>query len=126
MIKAAKTDLSSFSTTKWVEFAKAFGLPKDPSNLRLKRFSTPGYRLPLSLQVSMFENAWRSQDVYGEKIIHTREAPVVKILEPVCQRLLQRVFAYWVYVLDIEPTGSRRRNEQIKGRQWITHLRHFN
>jgi hypothetical protein len=86
MIKAAKTDLSSFSTTKWAKFAKTLGLPENPEDLRLERFSTPRYRLPLSLQVSMFENAWRWHDVYGEKIIHTREAPRVKILEPVCQR----------------------------------------
>ncbi|KAF8718635.1 hypothetical protein AX14_011683 [Amanita brunnescens Koide BX004] len=82
MIKAAKTELSSFSTTKWSKFAKTHGLPENPSDLRLERFSTPRYRLPLSLQASMFENAWRWNDVYGEKIIHTREAPRVKILEP--------------------------------------------
>ncbi len=85
-INAAKTDLSSFSTTKWAKFAKTFGLPEDPSYLELEHFSTPRYRLPLSFQVSMFENAWHWHDVYGEKIIHTREAPRVKILEPVCQR----------------------------------------
>ena len=88
MIKAAKTELSSFSTTKWSKFAKTHGLPENPSDLRLERFSTPRYRLPLSLQASMFENAWRWHDVYGEKIIHTREAPRVKILEPVCQRIV--------------------------------------
>src|SRR6266550_6711422 len=86
MIEAAKTELPSFSTTKWTEFAKTSGLPEDPSDLELEHFSTPRYRLPLSFQVSMFENAWHWHDVYGEKIIHTREAPRVKILEPVCQR----------------------------------------
>ena len=33
----------------------------------------------------MFENAWRSQDVYREKVDHTTEEAKVRILEPVCQ-----------------------------------------
>jgi hypothetical protein len=85
MLKMARSELPSFSLATWAKFAKEFGLPAKPSSLQLEPFKTPRYRLPLTLQVSMFENAWRWHDVYGEKFEHTKEATKVNILEPVCQ-----------------------------------------
>ncbi|KAM6496570.1 hypothetical protein JOM56_007043 [Amanita muscaria] len=80
--KKARIELPSFSVVKWSKFAKQSGLPDDVSKLRLEPFKTPRYRLPLSLQEAMFENAWRWQDVYREKADHTREESRVRILDP--------------------------------------------
>ncbi|KAF8348673.1 hypothetical protein F5887DRAFT_1249664 [Amanita rubescens] len=115
MIKAAKTELSSFSTTKWAKFAKTHDLPKNPSDLQLKHFSTPRYRLPLSLQVSMFENAWRWHDVYGEKIVHTREAPKVKILEPSLMQYIAPILALFQGRLIDKPEGPTINTEYSSG-----------
>ena len=83
--KKARIDLPSFSVAKWSKFAEQFGLPEDASALELEPFTTPTYRLPLSLQQAMFEHAWRWQDVYREKFEHTTEEGKVRLLDPVCQ-----------------------------------------
>jgi len=80
MFKKARTELSSFSTTKWSDFATQSVFPLDPSRLRLNSFKTPRYHLPLSFHEAAFENAWRWQDVYREKVETT-----VRILDLVCQ-----------------------------------------
>ncbi|KAF8230837.1 hypothetical protein L208DRAFT_1399821 [Tricholoma matsutake] len=80
--KKARIELPSFSVAKWSKFAEQFDLPQDVSALELEPFTTPRYRLPLSLQEAMFENAWRWQDVYREKVDHTREEARVRILDP--------------------------------------------
>ena len=82
--KKARTELPSFSTAKWSEFAPKFGLPANIDHVKLDTFTTPKYRLPPSLHELMFENAWRCQDVYREKVSQTREEATSKILEPVC------------------------------------------
>jgi hypothetical protein len=83
--KKARVDLPSFSAVKWSEFAKEYSLPDNASYLNLKSFKTPRYRLPPSLHQAMFENAWRWQDVYREKVEQEREEARVRLLEPVCQ-----------------------------------------
>jgi hypothetical protein len=83
--KNARVDLPSFSTATWSEFAEQYDLPSDPESVRLTSLNTPMYRLPPSLQVAMFENAWRWQDVYREKVAVEREETKVRLLEPVCQ-----------------------------------------
>ena len=83
--KKARVDLPSFSTVKWSQFAAELKLPRTPSLLRLVSFQTPRYRLPLSLHQVMFENAWRWQDVYREKVDQEREETRVRLLEPVCR-----------------------------------------
>ncbi|KAF8658380.1 hypothetical protein AX14_007722, partial [Amanita brunnescens Koide BX004] len=75
----ARTCPSSFSTKKWSDFAREYGLPTARS---LNFAHTPPYRLPLSLQESMFQNTWNCQDVYRESIDQGREAARVKLLEP--------------------------------------------
>ena len=83
--KTIRIELHSFSETKWSDFAERFGLPQDVEGLKLKPFTTPRYRLPPSLHEAMFENAWRWQDAYREKVDHMREEARVRILDPVCQ-----------------------------------------
>jgi hypothetical protein len=85
--KKVRVDLPSFSTVKWTEFAREHGLPFNASHLQLASFATPRYRLPPSLHEAMFENAWRWQDVYREKVDQGREEARVRVrlLEPVCQ-----------------------------------------
>jgi hypothetical protein len=83
--KKTRIELHSFSEAKWSDFAKKFGLPEDVSRLELEPFTTPRYSLPPSLHEAMFENAWRWQDVYREKVDHTMEEAKVRILDPVCQ-----------------------------------------
>ena len=83
--KKARIELPSFSAAKWSYFAKQSGLPQDTSRFRLNSFTTPRYRLPPSFHEVTFENAWRWQDVYGEKVDHTGEEARVRILDPVCQ-----------------------------------------
>lgn len=85
LFKKARVELPSFSTVKWAKFAEQLGLPQNVEALELEPFVTPRYRLPRSLQEVMFENAWRSQDVYREKVDHTREEAKARILESVCQ-----------------------------------------
>jgi len=85
-IKKARTELSSFSTTKWIDFAARAGLPDDPSYLGLEPFVTPVYQLPPSFHKAVFENAWRTQDVYQETVEQTREESRVRILDPVRKR----------------------------------------
>ena len=83
--KKARIELPSFSKAKWSNFAEHFGLPDNVSRLRLESFKTPRYSLPLSLHEAIFENAWRWQDVYREKVDYTREESRVGILDPVCR-----------------------------------------
>jgi len=82
--KRARLDLPSFSAVKWSEFAEGYGLHEDASCLNFESFETPRYRLPPSLHQAMFENAWRWQDVYREKL-DLGEETRVRLLEPVCQ-----------------------------------------
>jgi hypothetical protein len=83
--KKSRIGLPSFSEAKWSDFAKQFGLPQDVLKLKLEPFTTPRYRLPPSLHEAMFENAWRWQDIYREKVDHTMEEAKVRILDTVCQ-----------------------------------------
>ena len=83
--KKARVDLPSFSTVKWTEFAGEHGLPLNASHLQPASFTTPRYLLSPSLHEAMFENAWRWQDVYREKVDRGREEGRVRLLEPVCQ-----------------------------------------
>jgi hypothetical protein len=83
--KKTRIELPSFSVTKWSDFAKQFGLLQNVSKLGLEPFTTPRYHLPPSFHEAMFENAWRWQDVYREKVDHTREETRLRILDPVCQ-----------------------------------------
>jgi hypothetical protein len=83
--KKARTELPSFSTVKWTEYARQYGLPINASHLNLASFTTPRYRLPPSLHEAMFENAWCWQDVYREKVEQGRGEARVRLLEPVCQ-----------------------------------------
>lgn len=82
--KTARLDLPSFSTAKWSEFAEQYGLHNDVSYLNLESFKTARYRLPPSFHQALSGNAWRSQDVYREKIDQEREGARVRLLEPVC------------------------------------------
>ena len=79
--------IDSFSATKWSDLASQFGLPQKVSQVKLDIFKTPKYHLPLSLHEAMFENAWRWQDVYQEKVDQTREEGSVRILDPVCHQI---------------------------------------
>ena len=83
--KKARIDLPSFSVARWCDLAPQFGLSPDVEQLYLETFTTPKYYLPPSLHVAMFENAWRWQDVYREKVDQTGEEARVRILDPVCQ-----------------------------------------
>lgn len=83
--KKARIELSSFSADKWFEFAPQFGLPPKIEYVKLETFTTPKYYLPPSLHETMFENAWRWQDVYREKVDQTREGVGIRILDPVCR-----------------------------------------
>ena len=65
--KKTRIALPSFSVAKWAD-SEQFALPKSVLQLALEPFTTPRYRLPLSLHEAMFENAWRWQDVYREKV----------------------------------------------------------
>ena len=82
--KKTRIELPSFSVAKWSDFAKQFGLPQNVWNLKLEPFTTPRYRLPPSFHEAIFQNAWRWQDVYREKVDHTRGDARVRILDPVC------------------------------------------
>jgi hypothetical protein len=84
-IKRARVGLPSFSTVKWAEFAIQYSLPTNSVYLNLQPFLTPRYRLPPSLHETMFENAWRWQDVYREKSNQGREQARMRLFEPVCQ-----------------------------------------
>ncbi|KIM49600.1 hypothetical protein M413DRAFT_112482 [Hebeloma cylindrosporum] len=80
--KKARSELPSFSDTRWTEYAQEFGLPEQVEDLSLEGFKTPTYWLPPSLHRSMFENVWCWQDVYREKVDQAREATSVRLLEP--------------------------------------------
>jgi hypothetical protein len=83
-IKRARIELPSFSTAKWADFAARTGLPENPSYLQLEDYETPVYQLPPSFHESVFENSWRTQDVYQEVVEQTREE--TRILDPVRKR----------------------------------------
>ena len=80
-IKKARTELPSFSTEKWTDFAARAGLPINPGYLRLEYFETPAYQLPPSFHKAVFENSWRTLDVYKEAVEQTQEES--RILDPV-------------------------------------------
>jgi hypothetical protein len=82
-IKKARIELLSFSTAKWIDFAKQSGLSDDPLYLRLEYFNTPIYQLPPSFHKAVFENSWHAQDVYEEVVEQSREEARVRILDPV-------------------------------------------
>jgi hypothetical protein len=72
-IKKARIELPSFSAAKWTDFAARAGLPESPQYLELDDYETPVYQLPPSFHESVFENSWRTQDVYQEAAAQTRE-----------------------------------------------------
>ena len=82
-IKKARTELPSFSTEKWIDFAARAGLPENPCYLKLEYFGVPVYLLPPSFHKAVFENSWRAQDVYQEVVEQTRGESRVRILDPV-------------------------------------------
>jgi hypothetical protein len=82
-IKKARTELPSFSAAKWTDFAARAGLPENPSYFKLDDYETPVHQLPPSFHESVFENSWRTQDVYQEAVDQTREESRVRILDPV-------------------------------------------
>jgi hypothetical protein len=82
-LKRVRIELPSFSTAKWAEFAARAGLPTNPRLLELKYFGTPVYQLPPSFHNAVFENSWRTQDVYQEPVEQTKEESRVRILDPV-------------------------------------------
>jgi len=82
-IKSARTELPSFSTTKWRDFAAQAGLSEDPSYLRLQYFETPVYQLPPSFHNAVFENSWRAQDAYEEIVVQKCRESRIRILDPV-------------------------------------------
>lgn len=71
----------SFSAAKWSDLAKQFGFADSFENnvLVFESVITPVYNLPPSFHVNMFEMAWRSQDVYQERMEQSR----VRIMDPV-------------------------------------------
>ncbi|KAF9519288.1 hypothetical protein BS47DRAFT_1288727 [Hydnum rufescens UP504] len=75
-------NLPSFSTAKWSEVARGFGMQSVASRATLEHFQTPKYYLLLSLHEAMFKDAWRWHDVYRERPEQTREAARVRLLEP--------------------------------------------
>ncbi|KAI0282488.1 hypothetical protein BGY98DRAFT_912213 [Russula aff. rugulosa BPL654] len=81
-LKRVRIELPSFSTAKWAEFAAQAGLPKNPSFLQFKYFGTPVYQLPPSFHNAVFENSWRTQDVYQEPVEQSRGESRVRILDP--------------------------------------------
>ena len=81
-LKKARTDLPSFSATKWSDFAAQSGLSQNIEHVELETFTTTKHHLPPSLHEAMFEDVWRWQDVYREKVDQTRG---LRILDPVCQ-----------------------------------------
>jgi hypothetical protein len=84
--KRARIDRPSFSDAKWSELAPQLGLPvHNMESDDFPKFSTPRYRQPPSFQKAMFENGWRSQDVYRETVEKTTEEAIVRVLDAVCQ-----------------------------------------
>jgi hypothetical protein len=55
--KITRTNLPSFSVTKWSNLAEQFGLSQNIEQLELESFTTAKYHLPPSLHEVMFENA---------------------------------------------------------------------
>ena len=82
-IKKARIELPSFSTAKWIDFARRADLPEDPEYLGLEQFNTPVYQLPPSFHKAIFENSWRAQDVYREVVDQSREESRVRVLDAV-------------------------------------------
>ncbi|KAF8816701.1 hypothetical protein BYT27DRAFT_6384297 [Phlegmacium glaucopus] len=81
-IKRARSALPSFSAARWAGFAKELRPPLDPEHPVLRHFATPSYWLPPSFHEAIFENSWRTQDVYREKSDQTREEARIRILDP--------------------------------------------
>jgi hypothetical protein len=84
-IRKARSELPSFSTVKWTEYAEKHNLPLNASYLVPPPFTTPQYRLPPSFHATMLENAWHWQDVYCEVGDWGGEDARLRLLEPVCQ-----------------------------------------
>ena len=80
-IKKARTEIPSFSTANWTDFAARAGLPDNPSYLRLEYFETAAYQLPPSFHKAVFESSWRTLDVYQEAVEQTQGQ--FRILDPV-------------------------------------------
>jgi hypothetical protein len=85
-IKRARATLPSFSAAKWSTFAEKFGFADDLDNTLFQHVTTPVYSLPPSIHEKMFEAAWRTQDVYQERV-EQREAARVRIMDPVSDLL---------------------------------------
>jgi len=85
--KNARIRLPSFAALKWSNLADHFqlGASWDASLLALRRFESPRYRLPPSFHEAIFENAWRWQDIYCEKVGDMGEGSArMRLLDPVC------------------------------------------
>jgi hypothetical protein len=84
--KNARTNLRSFSATKWTDFALRFDLVlPDPEAFlyNAQKISTVVFRLPPSFHKRIVEMAWRSQDVYRETHEQRDVATRVTILDTV-------------------------------------------
>src|SRR5258708_24433981 len=79
-IKRARTQLPSFSTEMWADFAAGVDLPEEPRNLNLGSFHTPAYQLPPSFHKAVLEGSWHALDVYQEVVEQTREQSRIRIL----------------------------------------------
>ena len=83
-IKRAMATLPLVSATNWSNFAERVGLADSLENNVFERVITPVYSLPLSVHVDMFEAAWRSQDVYREKMEQKSDlATTLRVMDPV-------------------------------------------
>ena len=91
-IKKARTNLPSFSGAKWIDFAENFGLHDTLENNQFEQVVTPAYCLPPSVHEIMFEAAWHTQDVYRERQQQRREAARVRIMDPVCHKVIYYAF----------------------------------
>ncbi|KIL63071.1 hypothetical protein M378DRAFT_80316 [Amanita muscaria Koide BX008] len=87
-IKKARTSLPSFSGVKWTTFVEQFGLPDSLEENPFERVVTPVYTLPPSVHEIMYEAAWRTQDVYGERQKQRIEAARARIMDPYLVRII--------------------------------------
>jgi hypothetical protein len=88
-IQKARTSLPSYSIAnlEWPDFAEKFGLRDCLENNKFEQVVTPVYNLPPSVHEIMFEAAWRTEDVYGDRQVQSRAAARSRLLDLVRQRL---------------------------------------
>lgn len=82
-IRQARIGLPSFFTAKWAALGPTLGLNKNINNLSLDKFKPPLYCLPPSFYKTVCEMAWRTQDVYQEKLVQTRDTTRLRMLDSV-------------------------------------------